>query len=499
MLTVGIDSGTQSTKVVVFDTDAGRIIASAQESYGFIGGLPPGHFEQDPETWVEALHKAAGACFAQLGDQRSEIRAMAVSAQQHGLVVLDKRDAPLRPAKLWCDTSTVAEANEIEAEFGGSKELIRATGNRVLPGYTAPKLLWLRRHEPKNFQSINCILLPHNYLNFWLTGEKCMEFGDASGTGFLDVRTRRWHEPLLRFLGDDLHEHIPQPESSNKVVGLLREEVRRAWGLPTGVIVASGSGDNMMGAIGTGNVAPGVLTVSLGTSGTLYAFAREPVVDERGEVAAFCDATDHWLPLVCTMNVTVATEQVRKLFNWNLDAFEHAVASVAPGAGGLLMLPYLHGERTPNYPSATGVLHGLTPGNFQPAELARAAVEGATLGLGYGLDRLRELGIAPDEVRLTGGGSQSGSWRQIAANVFGLPTVTLGSPEGAAFGAAIQAAFAWEMVQGSGVRLRELTDRWVRLDETSRVEPDDEAVELYKTLRTRQSDLAHRLHTAGHL
>ncbi|MGV3531572.1 MAG: FGGY-family carbohydrate kinase, partial [Chthoniobacteraceae bacterium] len=214
---------------------------------------------------------------------------------------------------------------------------------------------------------------------------------------------------------------------------------------------------------------------------------------------AFCDSTDRWLPLVCTMNVTVATEQVRKMFGWSLEQLESNVASVAPGANGLVFLPYLNGERTPNLPNGTGVLHGMTTENMTPNHFGRAVMEGVTLGLGYGLNRFRELGIKPAEIRLTGGGSKSAVWRQICADVFGVPTVCLKSAEGAALGAAIQAGFAWHAAHGHPTTFRELCARLVQVDESTRATPGDEAKATYTQLLSRQSDLTRRLHAANHL
>jgi xylulokinase len=363
-------------------------------------------------------------------------------------VPLDRKGRVIRPAKLWCDTSTVEQCKQFEAEFGSQEDLIRLAGNAILPGYTAPKILWLRQNEPKNYKALESVLLPHDYINFHLTGEPGMEYGDASGTGLMDVREKKWCEPLIEFIDPDLAECLPPISSSRRALGLLRENLREAWGLSKSPVVSAGGGDNMMGAIGTGNVQPGVVTVSLGTSGTVYAYSAEPVVDPDGEVAAFCDSTNRWLPLVCTMNVTVATEQVRKMFGWSHEELEHQIASVGAGAGNLLFLPYLTGERTPNLPKGTGVLHGLTTDNMEPASIARATMEGVTLGLGYGLNRFRSLGIQPTEIRLTGGGSKSGIWRQICADVFGVPIVCLESSEGAALGAAIQAAYASLITNG---------------------------------------------------
>ena len=496
MLFLGIDSGTQSTKCVVVDGTSGQILASAVESYGLLEGLPPGHLEQDPASWTRALDSTVEACLSSIGERRGEIKGIGVSGQQHGLVVLDANDEIIRPAKLWCDTSTAQQCDQFAAAFSGHPGLIQRAGNAMLPGYTAPKILWLKQNEPDHFARTRTVLLPHDYLNFHLTGVKRMEFGDASGTGLLNVRKRHWDTELCDFIDPRVREMLPDTGSSLSVHGELREDLRAAWGLPQGVVVSAGGGDNMMGAIGTGNVTPGVVTASFGTSGTLYSCAAEPVIDPNGEVAAFCDSTDHWLPLVCTMNVTVITEQVRGLFGWSHQDLEAAVASIPAGADGLTFLPYLTGERTPNLPNGAGVLHGLNPGNMTPAHIARAAMEGATLGLAYGLRRFRELGVQPTEIRLTGGGSKSRIWRQIAADAFGVPVVCLSTAEGAALGSAIQAAHASGSVPGS---LTDLCARWVALDETTRCAPDAGHATLYAEQLDRQLALTGTLRGASYL
>lgn len=499
MLYLGIDSGTQSTKCIVLDSENWQILASSQSSYSLIDGLPPGHLEQHPQDWVDATEATISDCLAQIGSRREAIRGIGVSGQQHGLVVLDKDGKVIRPAKLWCDTSTAQQCEAFAEEFGSQRSIIKMAGNAISPGFTAPKLLWLKENEPAHFARTQIVLLPHDYLNFWLTGEKTMEFGDASGTGLMDVTSRKWCEKLIDFIDPSLIDKLPTPQSSKIPAGLLREELRQRWGLSANVIVSSGGGDNMMGAIGTGNIQTGVVTASFGTSGTLYACADQPVIDPEGEVAAFCDSTDQWLPLVCTMNVTVATEQVRKLFNWDHAALNTAIAGAEPGAGGVLFLPYLNGERTPNLPNGTAVYHGLTPKNMTPPNLARAVMEGATLGLAYGLRRLTELGIHPSEIRLTGGGSRSAVWRQIAADVFGVPVVCLATAEGAALGAALQAIWVEGMANGCGVSLSSLCDQAVALDDSTRCHPKTANQELYAGLLAEQTAITRQLRQSGHL
>jgi xylulokinase len=493
-LFIGLDSGTQSTKAVVLDADSGEIIAQASEKYDLIDGLPPGHLEQHPRDWLSAVDLTIESCLHQLGDRRNELRGIGVSGQQHGLVALDQNDDVVRPAKLWCDTSTAAECELLTNAFGGAAGLIATAGNAIPPGFTAPKILWLKRHEPENFARTASVLLPHDYINFHLTRDKRMEFGDASGTGLLDVRRRQWSAQIVDAIDPRVHDMLPPLGSSLEKHGWLRSALRDRWRLAGDVIVSAGGGDNMMGAIGTGNVRAGVITASLGTSGTLYATADQPVVDEKGEVAAFCSSTDQWLPLVCTMNVTVLTEQVRKLFDWNHAELDAQVASAPAGADGLLFLPYLTGERTPNLPDGRGVIHGLRTANLTSANLARAAMEGVTVGLAYGMKRFAELGVAPAEIRLTGGGSNSSVWRQICADVFGVPVVCLVTAEGAGLGAAIQAAANWSRESGRPESIAELTDRLVAADDSSRRVPDASNHSLYAAQLDRFMALTDELH-----
>jgi len=249
MLTIGIDSGTQSSKGIVLDVASGEVLAESRHGYELVTGLPEGHLEQRPGDWVEAVQACIEECLHQLGERRHEIRGIGVSGQQHGLVVLDEAGEPLRDAKLWCDTSTVAQCQAFEAEFGGAAGLIALAGNAMLPGYTIPKLLWIKDNEPENFARIRTILLPHDYLNFWLTGTCRMEYGDASGMGILDVRTRQWCRPLIDFVAPSVAEMLPELGSSQAPHGVLRPDLASAWGLSDDVLVSAGGGDNMMGAI----------------------------------------------------------------------------------------------------------------------------------------------------------------------------------------------------------------------------------------------------------
>jgi xylulokinase len=439
VITLGIDCGTQSLKTVALDGDSGKVIASASKAYGLVEGLPAGHLEQDPAIWWDALEETVQKVLANLGPRKAEVAGIGVSGQQHGFVPLDASHQVIRPAKLWCDTSTTAQCDEICAKLGGREKTIALAGNDILPGFTAPKILWLKQNEPANFAKLAHVALPHDFLNLRLTGTLRMEFGDASGTALLDVRTRQWSKEVCAAIDENLISKLPLLGSSTEPVGKLLPALATAWGLSSDVIISAGGGDNMMAAIGTGNISPGTVTASLGTSGTIFACAPQPVIDPEGEIAAFCDSADHWMPLLCTMNVTVATEAFRNLFGWDHDRMNKEISDVPAGADGLIFLPYLQGERTPNLPEGCGVLHGMNTSNLTPAHMARAAMEGVTLGMAYGLRRMESLGLKPSEIRLTGGGSKSPAWRQILADIFGYPVVTMQSAEGAALGAAIQA------------------------------------------------------------
>ncbi len=492
-LLLGIDSGTQSTKVLVMDANTGNVLGTGAQAYDLIPNLPPGAKEQHPHTWRDATAKGIRQALRAAKATASEVKAIGVSGQQHGFVPLDAKGEVIRAAKLWCDTSTAAECEEITAALGGTKETIKAIGNAVLPGFTASKILWLKNHEPQNFKKLATILLPHDYLNYWLTGEKVMEFGDASGTALLDVRRRKWSAALLAAIDDDLAGKLPPILYSDQPAGRLQRSTAVELGLNTDVLVSAGGGDNMMGAIGTGNTSAGVITASFGTSGTIYACAEKPVVDPRGEIAAFCDSTNRWLPLLCTMNVTVATEMVRHEFKLTHDQLANAASRAPAGCDGLFLLPYLEGERTPNVPDGTGVFLGVNARTFTAAHFSRAAMEGVTMGMNYGLRRLAQLGVEPTQIRATGGGAKSKVWRQIMADVFDAEVVTLKVSEGAAYGAALQAYWCWQRNKGEKIGISEITDEFVEINKSETATPNRKNVEVYRELQALQDESSKAL------
>ena len=493
---IGIDSGTQSTKALVVDAKNGKVLGSAQRAYGLIDGLPAGAKEQHPETWKRATSATIKAALKQAKASAAEVKGIGVSGQQHGFVPLDKQGEVIRPAKLWCDTTTTAECEAITRKLGGLKKTIGRVGNAMLPGFTAPKIAWLKKHEPKNYKRLATVLLPHDYLNFWLTGNAVMEYGDASGTALLDVKNRKWSAAAIKAVDPALADKLPPLISSDQPVGHLSVATAKSLGLSTDTLVSAGGGDNMMGAIGTGNTRPGIVTASFGTSGTIYACAAKPVIDPQGEIAAFCDSTNHWLPLLCTMNVTVATEMVRSHYGLSHAQFEKAAAKIRAGSDGLILLPYLEGERTPNVPDGTGVWFGANTKTQSTGHFARAAMEGVTLGMNYGLLRLAALGVKPKQIRATGGGAQSKLWRQIMADIFNTEVVTLAVSEGAAYGAALQAMWCAAQNSGEKVQINDLSDQFVKLNSRQTAQPKKENVAVYRQLQVIQGELSTGLRAA---
>jgi xylulokinase len=488
---VGIDSGTQGTKALVVEIDRGRVAGRGRAPHAMVPGLAAGASEQDPATWVRAMDTALAEALKEARIDPGKVVSLGVSGQQHGFVALDAKGRPLRPAKLWNDTSTVAEAEAIASALGGKKAFIERLGIALAVGFTASKILWLKRHEPERFEKLATVLLPHNYLNFLLTGRAHMDYGDASGTGLMDVRRRRWDEAAVAAVDEGLRTKLPPLNHPREPVGQAKKAWAARFGLKT-VLVASGGGDNMMGAIGSGNVRPGVCTLSLGTSGTVYAHFARPFVDPEGEIAAFCDSTGGWLPLLCTMNVTNTTEIVKSLFGLDNARLERLAGRAGAGAGGLLFLPFVDGERVPVLPSARAVFFGLDRRTFDAAHIVRAVMEGTVLNLGYGFARMKTLGLEPSGIRATGGGARSRLWLRIVADVFGTPVVTLGEVEAAAYGAALQSVWNWRLAQGEKAAVADIADAWVAKGRLA-AEPDPRNAALYADLQGRFNALWRRL------
>jgi xylulokinase len=478
-LFLGLDVGTQGTKALVVDLAAaaatadatGGVVGRASASYGVIEGLPRGAAEQHPSTWVEAVAKVA----AQLARDvdLSRVRGVGVSGQQHGFVALDAELDVIRPAKLWCDTSTSGQAVELSEAFG----------HPVPTGFTASKILWLRQCEPESWRRLRHVLLPHDYINFRLTGELSMEPGDASGTGLFDVPRRQFSAMHAQKIAPDLLAMLPSLRRPGELAGRVHAAGARWLGVPEGTPVSTGGGDNMMSAIGSGAVRPGVVVLSLGTSGTVFTHTDRPPAED-GLIAAFCGSAGGWLPLLCVMNLTGVTEEVCRGSGLGHSELTDLARQVAPGCDGLLWLPFLQGERVPDLPEATGTLLGMRTGSLLPGVLYRAAIEGTSLNLEWGLKRLARMGVDIEELRLVGGAAHNDLWQQILADVCGVTVRRLEETESAALGAALQAAWAVRRGDEPDLSIDTVIEPFVRLADTV-VSPSAAAAGRYEACRDR--------------
>jgi xylulokinase len=463
----GIDLGTQSCKIVLYDYEKKQAAAQASAPVDMIAEND-GTREQKAEWYDEALKK----CFGQIDKSlRGAITAIGVSGHQHSFVPLDEKGKPVYNVKLWCDTSTAAECEELTKLAGSEKKLIAKTGLPMRPGYTAPKIAWLKNHKPKLFARLRHVLLSHDYINYLLTGTYSAEYGDASGTALFDVRKRQWSAAVCSYISPELINYLPPLVNPGEPAGRVSAAAAALYGIPEGALAAAGGGDNMMSAIGTGAVRDGFLTMSLGTSGTLFGFSKSPVIDPSGNLAAFCSSSGGWLPLLCTMNCTVASEEFRELFGLDVKAFDTEAAKAPIGAEGLTVLPFFNGERTPNLPNGRASVNGITAANFKRENLARAALEAAIFGMRIGLEGFNTLGFRAREIRLTGGGAKSPLWQYIAANVMNLPIRIPSGNEAAALGGAIQALWCLNLAEGKKTSIESLVDEHVALEGGATVKP----------------------------
>ena len=464
-LVIGIDSSTQSTKVEVRDVETGEVRAAGRHAHP---ATTPPRSEQDPQAWWDALVQAVRAAEA------DDVVAMAVAGQQHGMVALDSDGHPIRPAKLWNDTESAAEAEAL-VDALGAVAWAEAAGSVPLAAFTISKVAWLKAHEPENYARVSSLLLPHDWLTFMLTGRMTTDRGDASGTGYWSPAEGRWRPDLLRQIDAerDWSAALPLVLAPFETAGVMQPAAANALGLGSGeVVVGPGTGDNMAAALGIG-LRPGDVVISLGTSGTVYAVSDTPTADATGAVAGFADATGRYLPLVCTLNAMKVTDAVARLLAVDHRSFEDLVMATPAGADGLVLVPYFDGERTPNRPEATGLLAGLRSG-VSRGQLARAAVEGVVCGLLDGLDALGAAGVpTTGRLFLIGGGSRSGAFRRVVADLTGRNVHVPDADEHVATGACLQAAAVWRGREGSPTDglLSELTANW-KLGGGTVVEPN---------------------------
>ena len=395
-LYLGIDVGTQSTKALVYDPENSKVLSKGQYSYGLISN-ENGGAEQNPSVWIDGVVNAVSEALEKSGN-RSKIEGIGVSGQQHGFVALDDKNDVIRPAKLWCDVET-----EKEAEY-----LSNVVGKPIPVRFTASKILWMKKHEPENFSKLHTVLLPHDYINFYLTGKKVMEAGDASGTGFFNVETREFDNSAIDAIDSKLHSKIPPLVSQVEPIGKIRKEVSALFGISQNVIVSAGSGDNMMSAIGSGATQEGIFVISLGTSGTIFCHSPEPIRDLGNDISTFCDAVGGWLPLFCLAECTLQLEELV-----NRSGLSH---------NQLIELAN-KGRRKSSY-----------------GDIYKKTIEGITKNLHAGYEKICGTGNPSREIRITGGGAKNSLWIQTIANIFKSEVSILSEFDTAALGGAIQAS-----------------------------------------------------------
>ena len=438
-LVAGVDSSTQSVKIVVRDAETGELVREGR-------GTHPDATEISPSKWLSELTNSTKGLL-------DDVEAISIGAQQHGMVVIDSNKQVVRDALLWNDTRSAAAATDLINELGGPNKWADAVGSVPVASFTVTKLRWLANNEPENAKKVSGVMLPHDWLTWQLMGtpdEYVTDRGDASGTGYWSPQTNEYRKDLLKLaLGKEVQ--LPRVASPNEIIGKTT----------SGISVAPGTGDNMAAALGLG-AATGDIVISLGTSGTAYTVSANPTNDASGIIAGFADATGNYLPLACTLNAARVINAGAAVLNVSLDQFADLALTAKPGADGLVLLPFLDGERTPNLPNAKGSMHGLTRSNLTPANFARACIEGMLCSLAEASDVITNFGqgTKPNRVVLIGGAAASKAVQEIAATLFNVPVHIPPAAEYVADGAARQASWAlsgsknppnWE-IKGSVVK-----------------------------------------------
>jgi xylulokinase len=505
---MGIDVGTTGTRAVIVRPD-GHVAGAATGDHQPMRMSKPGWAEQDPEDWWQATLVAIRAALEQASLKGSEIAAVGFSGQMHGVVLLDKAFAVLRPSLIWCDQRSQAQCDWITRQVGAER-LIQYVSNPALTGFSAPKILWVRDHEPKIYERVARFLLPKDFVRFRLTGEFATDVSDASGTLLLDVTHRRWSSELLGALEID-SRILPRAYESPEVTGEITQEAAVLTGLNAGTPVVAGAGDQAASAVGNGIVLPGLTTATLGTSGVIFSYTAAPTLDPRGRIHTFCHAVPgKWHVMGVTQGAGLSLRWFRDHFgaseSWyarqtDVDPYELIIREaerVPPGSEGLLWLPYLMGERTPHLDAeARGLWFGLTASHTR-GHLIRSILEGVAFSLRDSLEIFKELAIPVEQIRASGGGSRSFLWRQIQADIYGKEVVTLRTSEGSALGAALLAGV------GAGIyaSVEDSTRDAIQVKERLAPEPDRVAVydryyEVYRNLYPAVQEFSHTLAKLG--
>lgn len=480
---IGIDSSTTATKALLMD-ETGAVIATAASEYGFETPQPLWS-EQHPDLWWHGTVESIRAVLSESTIDPASVQGVGLTGQMHGLVLLDEAGVVLRPSLLWNDQRTGAQCNAIR-DAVGKQRLIERTGNDALTGFTAPKILWVRDNEPDTFARVRHVLLPKDYVRYRLTGEMATDKAGAGGTLLLNLRSRDWDDEVLSAL-DIARAWLPPTHEGPQITGRLTDEAARATGLPAGTPVMAGGGDQAAGAVGTGAVRAGVVSLALGTSGVVFATTEEPRVEPNGRLHAFPHAVPgrwHFMGVMLSAAGSLRWYRDTLAPGQDFDTLLAPAKDVEPGSDGLLYLPYLTGERTPHPdPLARGAFVGLTVRHGK-AHMTRALLEGVAFGLRDSFQLMKEAGLPTvDQVRVAGGGARSALWRQILADVLDSELVTVNTSEGAAYGAAILAAVgagAWADVPSACADL-------IRI--TGSTPPNAEAAERYEEFYPLYRDL----------
>ncbi len=475
MALLGLDIGTSATKALLLSAD-GVVLATAESPHA-LETPRPGWTQQAPEDWWQACLTSTSKVLRKAKIKAAQISAIGLSGQMHGSVFLADGPRALRPALLWNDQRTIAQCAQIEEQAGGREQLLAMVGNPALTGFTAPKILWFMQNEPAKYEKCRHILLPKDYIRYRLTGQYVSDVSDASGTLLLDVKARRWHEGLIRHLGID-RALLPRLTESQEISGQVTAAVARVTGLPAGIPVVGGAGDQAAGAVGVGVVESGMLSAAMGTSGVIFAASATPQTDPLGRVHTMCHAIPNtWCVFGCMLSAggslqwlrnTMFAAQCEELTKRKEDLSPLysqmiAMAQSAPvGSENLFFLPYLTGERCPHPdPHARGCFIGLTPRHAM-GHIIRATLEGITMGMREQVDIMRSMGIVITQVRASGGGARSAFWRQLQADMYQAPVATINVSEGAALGAAILAGVGsgeWNSVAQATSAIIEITHR----------------------------------------
>jgi len=473
MYYLGIDLGTSSVKLLIMD-GSGHVLQTVSKDYP-VYYPRPNWAEQNPEDWWQATGEGIREVLIKAGVTGAQITGIGLSGQMHGMVLLDKSNCVLMPAILWCDQRTQSECECITQTLG--LKLTEYTGNKALAGFTAPKVLWVKNHRPEIYQQIKHVLLPKDYIRFKLTGEYATDVSDASGTLFFDVANRRWSPEMLNVLGL-VEQQMPKCYESYEITGRVTAQAAELTNLNPGIPVVGGGGDQAAGAVGTGVVLPGTISVALGTSGVVFACQKNYSVDDKNRLHAFCHANGKWH----VMGVMLSAASCLKWWvedvcrSQNFGEILDEAGQIAPGSEGLLFLPYLMGERTPySDPNARGTFIGLSM-THQRGHMTRAIVEGVSFGLKDSMEIIKQQNIPANVVRVSGGGAKSQLWRQVLADILGLRVDVVNSVEGPAFGAAILAAVG----MGAYADVEQACRSIIKTVESTEPEPDN--MERYQSI-----------------